>query len=407
MPKKKLYSPNQNELFQISRSNIQSFLECPKCFYLQIVRGIKKPSGLPLPINMAIDSILKNEFDHFRQNNTPHPEVEKILSKAIRPYQGDEFVGWRKGAKIIHDLTNFEILGKFDDVWCNEDKSELYLADYKGGAVSASRVSELHQSFRNQMDIYFWIAKKIDNRFSNRSFFYYKKLKKEKFMDEAKFITEIIEYNADDSWVEQTIIDLNSCINSETTPEPSIDCKHCNYISKIREDNIFKAVDRITPSVIQTNRGKNKELEKLFIAEERLQEVKNLYVYPELSEKVLKAVRELSEKKKLLGKTLDKGFDATGLVIKPNDGKTRNLDKWYGYIIIESEYFRELTWMMNIMLRIFKDYFQGMEAREYLYDHIANRMQESLKSNGINEVFRDVIGEAENLIKKVKANYLN
>ena len=59
------------------------------------------------------------------------------------------------------------------------------------------------------------------------------------------------------------------------------------------------------------------------------------------------------------------------------------------------------------MLRIFKDYFQGMEAREYLYDHIANRMQESLKSNGINEVFRDVIGEAENLIKKVKANYLN
>ena len=48
-----------------------------------------------------------------------------------------------------------------------------------------------------------------------------------------------------------------------------------------------------------------------------------------------------------------------------------------------------------------------MEAREYLYDHIANRMQESLKSNGINEVFRDVIGEAENLIKKVKANYLN
>ena len=171
MPKKKLYSPNQNELFQISRSNIQSFLECPKCFYLQIVRGIKKPSGLPLPINMAIDSILKNEFDHFRQNNTPHPEVEKILSKAIRPYQGDEFVGWRKGAKIIHDLTNFEILGKFDDVWCNEDKSELYLADYKGGAVSASRVSELHQSFRNQMDIYFWIAKKLIIVFQTEAFF--------------------------------------------------------------------------------------------------------------------------------------------------------------------------------------------------------------------------------------------
>ena len=48
-----------------------------------------------------------------------------------------------------------------------------------------------------------------------------------------------------------------------------------------------------------------------------------------------------------------------------------------------------------------------MEAREYLFDHIGARMQESLKTNGINEVFRDVIDEAEQLIKKVKVNHLN
>ena len=72
MPKKKLYSPNQNELFQISRSNIQSFLECPRCFYLQTIKGIKHPSGLPLPINMAIDSILKKEFDYYREKIIPH-----------------------------------------------------------------------------------------------------------------------------------------------------------------------------------------------------------------------------------------------------------------------------------------------------------------------------------------------
>ena len=226
-------------------------------------------------------------------------------------------------------------------------------------------------------------------------------------MDDSKFITEIIEYNADDSWVEQTIIDIYLKLNEEATPKPSIDCKHCNYISQIKEGSILEAVNRVTPSAIQKNKGKNKELEKLHIAEERLEEVKNLYVYPELSSKVLQVVRELSEQKKLKGKTLEKGFDAKGLIIKPKNGKPRDLDRWYGYIIIESEYFRELTWMMNIMLRIFKDYFQGMEAREYLYDHIANRMQESLKSNGINEVFRDVIEEAEKLIQKVKVNYLN
>ena len=104
------------------------------------------------------------------------------------------------------------------------------------------------------------------------------------------------------------------------------------------------------------SKHKNEELEKLLIAEERLNEAKNLYAYPELSGKVLQVVRELSEKK-TQGKTLERGFDATGLVIKPNDGQARDLDKWYGYIIIESDYFRELTWIMNMMLRIFKDYF--------------------------------------------------
>ena len=405
MPKKKLYIPNQKSTFQLSRSNIQSYLECPRCFYLDTVLSIKRPSGLPLPINMAIDSILKNEFDHYRLNNTPHPEVEKFLHSSIKPYNGKEFVEWRKGAKILHNSTNFEILGKFDDVWTNQDSTELYLSDYKGGAVSAAGTSSLHQSFRNQMDIYFWIAKQLDSRFTNRSFFYYKKLKKEKFMDDSKFITEIVEYMANDDWVEEVIAKIKICLDRDTPPDSHQDCKHCDYTSK--NNSLISTIASLQVKEPKLSKHKNEELEKLLIAEERLNEAKNLYAYPELSGKVLQVVRELSEKKKLKGKTLERGFDATGLVIKPNDGQPRDLDKWYGYIIIESDYFRELTWIMNMILRIFKDYFVGMEAREYLFDHIGTRMQESLKTNEINEVFRDVIDEAEQLIKKVKVNHLN
>ena len=407
MPKKKLYQPKQQEIYQISRSSIQSYLECPRCYYLEIVLGIKKPSGLPLPINMAIDSILKKEFDHYREKQIPHPEVQKFLIDPIKPYNGGEFIGWRKGAKVIHHKTNFEILGKFDDVWCNEDNTKLFLADYKGGAVSSSGVSELHQSFRNQMDIYLWIAKQLDPRMTNRTFFYYKKLKKEDFMDKSKFITEIVEYIANDAWVEETILNLKKCLDNTSPPKANEECKHCQYISKIEEQRIFSNTKEVITKVYKKSKHSNEELEKLLIAEERLNEIKNLYVYPKLSGKVLQVVRELSEKKQLIGKSLENGFDAVGLVIKPKDSKPVDLEKWYGYIIIESDHFRELTWMMNMMVRIFKDYFVGMEGREYLYDHIAKRMEKSLKKNGINEVFRDVLDEAEKLIKKSKANHLN
>ena len=407
MPRKKLYEPGQSGIFQLSRSNIQSYLECSRCFYLETILGIKKPSGLPLPINMAIDSILKKEFDYFREQQIPHPEVQKFLIEPFRPYNGEEFVGWRKGAKVIHQKTNFEILGKFDDVWCNEDSSKLYLADYKGGAVSATGVSDLHQSFRNQMDIYLWIAKQLDTRMTNRTFFYYKKLKKENFMDDSKFITEIVEYIADDHWVEETILKIKKCLDKSSPPQANNECKHCQYISNIENQKLFSTTKEAISKVYKKSANHKAELEKLLIAEERLNEAKNLYVYPDLSGKVLQVVRELSEKKQLIGKSLEKGFDAVGLVIKPKDDKPRDLDKWYGYTIIESDYFRELTWIMNMIVRIFKDYFVGMEGREYLYDHIAKRMEKSLKKNGINEVFRDVLDEAEKLIKKSKANHLN
>lgn len=230
--KKLLYKNKTSDIFKISRSNIQSYLECPKCFYLESVHGIKKPAGFPLPINMAVDSILKNEFDHYRAQGREHPEVKQILNLNLKPFNEDQFFDWRKNACVYHKETNFNIFGKLDDVWINEDKQKLYLADYKSGAVSTTKKFELHESFRNQMDIYLWIAKQLDPRFQEISFFYYKKLKKGDFMNESNFVTEIVEYPADDRWVEEIIVHLKRDLDNTQPPNSHSECKHCHYSSK-------------------------------------------------------------------------------------------------------------------------------------------------------------------------------
>ena len=43
----------------------------------------------------------------------------------------------------------------------NPNNNQLFLADYKSGAVSNSGEFTLHESFRNQMDIYLWIGKQL------------------------------------------------------------------------------------------------------------------------------------------------------------------------------------------------------------------------------------------------------
>jgi len=75
--KKYIYSPKSKEPFRISRFGMETFLECPRCFYLDRRLGLDRP-GLPgWPLNDAVDHLLKNEFDLLRKNGQKHSLMEK------------------------------------------------------------------------------------------------------------------------------------------------------------------------------------------------------------------------------------------------------------------------------------------------------------------------------------------
>jgi hypothetical protein len=57
------YDPHSTQPFRISRSKVQLFLDCPRCFYLDVRLGIKRPPGFPFSLNSAVDALLKKEFD--------------------------------------------------------------------------------------------------------------------------------------------------------------------------------------------------------------------------------------------------------------------------------------------------------------------------------------------------------
>ncbi len=57
-------------MIKVSRSKIDLFLECPRCFYLDVVKKIKRPPGFPFNLNNAVDMLLKKEFDRDREVGT-------------------------------------------------------------------------------------------------------------------------------------------------------------------------------------------------------------------------------------------------------------------------------------------------------------------------------------------------
>lgn len=60
---------------QLSRSKLDPFLECPRCFYDDVVRGNGRPrgpGGPALTLNIAVDELFKREFDVHRARHEPH-----------------------------------------------------------------------------------------------------------------------------------------------------------------------------------------------------------------------------------------------------------------------------------------------------------------------------------------------
>jgi hypothetical protein len=53
----KLFDPRSDKPFALSRSKVELFIDCPRCFYLDRRLGIGRPPGFPFNLNSAVDAL--------------------------------------------------------------------------------------------------------------------------------------------------------------------------------------------------------------------------------------------------------------------------------------------------------------------------------------------------------------
>ena len=66
--KRNIYSSDLEKPFKLSRSKVDSYLSCQRCFFIDRKLGVGHPPGFPFNINSAVDELLKKEFDHIGLN---------------------------------------------------------------------------------------------------------------------------------------------------------------------------------------------------------------------------------------------------------------------------------------------------------------------------------------------------
>ena len=232
---KNLYNPDDSKPFNLSRSRIELFLNCPRCFYFDRKLGISRPPGFPFSLNSAVDALLKKEFDICRTKNKKHPLIKKYGVDA-QPIPHKDLDKWRynfTGVQFLHKPTNLLIFGAIDDLWQNS-KKEFIVVDYKATA-KAEEITKLdkdwHDGYKRQMEIYQWLLRQNGYKVSDTGYFVYCNGKADKKAFDAKleFDITLIPYKGSDNWVEKTIFDIHKCLNSKKIPKADPDCDYCNY----------------------------------------------------------------------------------------------------------------------------------------------------------------------------------
>lgn len=217
-------------MIKLSRTKIELFLECPRCFWLNI-RGIaKRPPGFPFTINNAIDYLLKKEFDEYRENDLEHHLIKKYNIDA-KPYKCDELDKWRHnftGIQFQHQKSGFLVYGAVDDIWINK-KGELIVVDYK---ATGAKEHKIHDSYKRQMEVYQWLLTKNNHKVSKTGYFLFAKVDKESGFGGGKLKFDLIleALEGDSSWVEKTIMEAKSCYDNTIIPAYNEDCDYCKFI---------------------------------------------------------------------------------------------------------------------------------------------------------------------------------
>ena len=66
------YKTDSEKPFKISRSKIELFYNCQRCFFKQVKLGLREPPMPSWAINSAVDALLKKEMDFCRKEDRPH-----------------------------------------------------------------------------------------------------------------------------------------------------------------------------------------------------------------------------------------------------------------------------------------------------------------------------------------------
>jgi len=183
-------------------------------------------------LNLAVDALMKKEFDFYRLRNEPHPVMTMYGIEAI-PLRHPQLETWRDtptGIRALHGPTNLEVFGLVDDIWVHPDGT-LAVVDYKATSTASVITLDDRHSYKRQIEVYQWLFRRNGFDVSPTGYFVFVNATRDRAMFDKtlEFAMSVLPYEGSDAWVEEALVGMRECLMLDLPPPSTMDCVWCAY----------------------------------------------------------------------------------------------------------------------------------------------------------------------------------
>ncbi len=209
----------------LSATSLNLLRDCPRCFWLQFVKGIKRPSGVFPSLPSGMDRILKNHFDAFRDKGLLPPELSGL--KNIKLFGDVELLKtWRNNRKGIEwtDEEGNVLKGAVDNILQKGEK--LIVLDFKTRGFPLKE--DTHEHYQDQLDVYNFLLRK--NGFDTEDYAYLLFYHPEEVEEDGDvaFHTDLIKISICIEDAEKLFNDAIEILKGEM-PDCGEECEFCRW----------------------------------------------------------------------------------------------------------------------------------------------------------------------------------
>lgn len=221
-------------LYKLSPTSINLMLECPRCFWLQMVKGIKRPET-PFPsLPSGMDKVLKEHFDRFMEKGELPPEIREYgINNGYKLFSDKTKLQiWRnnrKGLEFKDKESGFLLHGAVDNILTKGKK--LVVLDYKTRGYPLKEDTPEH--YTTQMDIYNFLLRMNGYDTTDYAYLLFYYPREVTNTGEVIFNTELIKMKTDPQRGEKVFKQAIKILQLEEPPKASPECEFCKWAANV------------------------------------------------------------------------------------------------------------------------------------------------------------------------------